>query len=109
MPPWSSRCHMRSPTSYPTFLDWRLRAKSFAALEGYDPSNLTAGVGDEARMVRGAQVTAGFFRLLGVRISAGRDFLENEDATTGAAVAIVSDRLARSGAGASALDRTIVV
>src|SRR5207248_879892 len=23
----------RSPTSYPTFLDWRLRAKSFAALE----------------------------------------------------------------------------
>src|SRR5438874_13807435 len=30
----------RSPTSYPTFLDWRLRAKSFAALEGYDPSNL---------------------------------------------------------------------
>jgi len=99
----------RSPTSYPTFLDWRLRAKSFAALEGYDPSNLTAGVGDEARMVRGAQVTAGFFRLLGVRISAGRDFLQNEDATTGAGVAIVSERFARSLAGSSALDRTIVV
>jgi len=66
-------------------------------------------VGDGARMLRGAQVTAGFFRLLGVPISAGRDFLRNEDATTGAAVAIVTERLARSGAGGSALDHTIVV
>ena len=99
----------RSPTSYPTLLDWRSRAPSFADLEGYDPSNFTVGVGDEAHMLRGAQVTAGFFRLLGVRLSAGRDFLRDEDATTGAAVAIVTDRFARSVAGGSALDQTIVV
>src|SRR5947208_12787781 len=99
----------RSPTSYPTLLDWRSRAHSFSDLEGYDPSNFTVGVGDEARMLRGAQVTAGFFRLLGVRLSAGRDFLRGEDATTGAAVAIVTDRFARSVAGGSALDQTIVV
>src|SRR5256886_1148139 len=99
----------RSPTSYPTLLDWRARVHSFADLAGYDPSNFTIGMGDEARMLRGAQVTAGFFRLLGVPISAGRDFLRNEDATTGAAVAIVTERLARSGAGGSALDHTIVV
>ncbi len=99
----------RSPTSYPTLLDWRSRAHSFAGLEGYDPSNFTVGVGDEARMLRGAQVTAGFFRLLGVRVSAGRDFLRNEDATNGTAVAIVTDRFARSVAGGSALDQTIVV
>jgi len=99
----------RSPTSYPTLLDWRARAHSFAGLEGYDPSNFTVGVGDEARMLRGAQVTAGFFRLLGVRVSAGRDFLRNEDATNGTAVAIVTVRFARSVAGGSALDQTIVV
>src|SRR6266513_69598 len=99
----------RGPTSYPTLIDWRARAQSFSALEAYDPSNLTAGVGDEARMLRGAQVTAGFFRLLGVRISAGRDFLQGEDATTGAGVAIVSDRVARSVAGGIALDQTIVI
>ena len=99
----------RSPTSYPTLLDWRARAHSFTDLEGYDPSNFIVGVGDGARMLRGAQVTAGFFRLLGVPISAGRDFLRNEDATTGAAVAIVTERLARSGAGGSALDQAIVV
>src|SRR5437667_4706638 len=54
----------RSPTSYPTLLDWRSRAKSFSGLEAYDPTNITVGMGDEARMLRGARVTAGFFRLL---------------------------------------------
>jgi len=98
----------RSSTSYPTLLDWRSRAKSFSGLEAYDPTNITVGMGDEARMLRGARVTAGFFRLLGVRISAGRDFLD-EDATTGAAVAIVSDRFARSVAGGIALDQTVVI
>src|SRR5207237_9821920 len=72
----------RSPTSYPTLLDWRARAHGFSDLEGYDPSNFTVGVGDEARMLRGAEVTAGFVRLLGVRVPAGRDFLLASDATT---------------------------
>src|SRR5438105_12214935 len=99
----------RSPTSYPTLLDWRARAHGFSDLEGYDPSNFTVGVGDEARMLRGAEITAGFFRLLGVRISAGRDFLRAEDATPGAAVAIVTDHFARSVSGVSALGQTIAV
>lgn len=86
----------RSPTSYPTLLDWRSRANSFGALEGYDATNVTVGLGDEARMRRGAQVTWGFFRLLGVRMAAGRDFLGGEDATAGAGVAIVSEDFARS-------------
>jgi putative ABC transport system permease protein len=99
----------RSPTSYPTLVDWRSRAKSFSALEGYDPTNVTVGVGDEARMLRGAHVTAGFFRLLGVWIPAGREFLRDEDATTGAGAAIVSERFARSLAASSPLGQTIVI
>src|SRR5206468_7054776 len=43
----------RSPTSYPTLLDWRSRAKGFSGLEAYDPTNITFGMGDEARMLRG--------------------------------------------------------
>src|SRR2546423_12089505 len=54
----------RSATSYPTLLDWRARAHSFAGLEGYDPSNFIVGVGDEARILRGAQRTAGVFQPL---------------------------------------------
>src|SRR5213082_1406708 len=99
----------RSPTSYPTLLDWRSRAHSLADLEGYDPSNFTIGMVDAARRLRAAKVTAGSVRLLGVPIAAGRDFRRNEDASTGAAVAIVTARLARSGAGGSALDQAIVV
>jgi len=96
----------RSPTSYPTLLDWRSRANSFSGLEGYDGGNFTVGLGDEARMLRGAQLTAGFFRLLGVQMAAGRDFLP-EDATTGSRVAIVSERFARSVPGTIALNQTI--
>ncbi len=99
----------RSPTSYPTLLDWRARTTSFVGLEGYDPSIPVVGTGDEARMLRGAEVTAGFFRLLGVRLSAGRDFVGDEGDAAGARVAIVSARFARAVAAGSALDQTITV
>jgi hypothetical protein len=99
----------RSPTSYPTLLDWRTRSISFSAVEGHDPANFTVGVGGDARMLRGAQVTAGFFRLLGVRMSAGRDFVAGEDATVGAGVAVVSEQFARSVASGRALGHTVAV
>ena len=99
----------RSPTSYPTLLDWRQRLNSFTALEGYDATNITVGLDDETRVLRGAQVTAGFFRLLGVRMSAGRDFLRDEDAIGSGGAAIVSERMAGSLGGRSALDHTIVI
>ncbi len=99
----------RSPTSYPTLLDWRARTTSFVGLEGYDPSIPVVGTGDEARMLRGAEVTAGFFRLLGVRLATGRDFVGDEGDAAGARVAIVSARFARAVAAGSALDQTITV
>jgi len=60
-------------------------------------------------MLRGAEVTAGFFRLLGVRLSTGRDFVGDEGDAAGARVAIVSARFARAVAAGSALDQTITV
>src|SRR5436190_1819156 len=99
----------RSPTSYPTLLDWRARTTGFVGLEGYDPSIPVVGTGDEARMLRGAEVTAGFFRLLGVRLSAGRDFVGDEGDAAGDRVAIVSARFARAVAAGSALGQTITV
>jgi len=98
----------RSSTSYPTLMDWRSRANSFSGLEGYDPANLTVGVGDDARMLRGAQLTSGFFRLLGVEVAAGRDFLPDEDATPASGVVIVSERFARS-IGTAALNHVVSV
>jgi len=107
---WEQRpgANDRSPTSYPTLLDWRARAVTFSGLEGYNPTNATVGVEDDARMLRGAQVTTGFFRLLGVGMAAGRDFAAGEDAG-GAGVAIVSRRFADGLARGGAVGRTITV
>src|SRR6266545_2721035 len=98
----------RSPTSFPTLRDWQSRANSLSGLEGYDPINVTVGLGDGARMLRGAQLTAGFFRLLGVRIPVGRDFLPGED-ESGVGVAIVTERFARSVPSRNAVDQTITI
>lgn len=99
----------RGPTSYPTFADWRAGADGFVSLEGYDPANFTIDVGDEASMRRGARVTAGFFRLLGVDMSAGRDLEGNDMANGGPRVAIVTEDLARSLGSSDVLNRTIIV
>lgn len=79
----------RTGTSYPTLAAWRAGLRSFSALEGYDAANFIVGVGAEPGMLRGAEVTTGFFRMLGVRPAAGRDFVSSENG-----VAIVSARLA---------------
>jgi putative ABC transport system permease protein len=99
----------RTSTSYATLDDWRARAGSLIGLEGHNGSNLTVSVGDEVRMLRGAQVTPGFFRLLGVHMTAGRDFLPERDANDGSGVVIVSHRFASAGGGEGGLGRTITV
>jgi putative ABC transport system permease protein len=99
----------RSSTSYATLLDWRTRTGSFAALEGYNGSNPAVGTGDRAQKLRGAQVTAGFFRLLGVPMSQGRDFVQSDDPAANAGVVVVSDRFARSSGAGAGLAETISI
>lgn len=98
-----------SPTAYPTLLDWRSDASSFTALEGYDPANLTVGTEAETRMIRGAHVSPGFFRTLGVPVTAGRDFALDEEHTGGTSVAIVSATFAERQLGQSPVIQTITV
>jgi hypothetical protein len=98
---WEARAgtEERSGTSYATLRDWRARADTFSGLEGYNGSNVTIAIGEDARMLRGAEVTAGFFRLLGVPMATGRDFVQGEDDPPGARVVVVSDGVAQSIAG----------
>lgn len=98
----------RSPTSYPTLEAWRARLRSFSALEGYDPANFIASIDGEAQMRRGAEVTPGFFRLLGIRPSSGRAFTDDDMDGAGGDVAIVSARLARP-VGTLSLGQSITV
>ena len=73
--PLGPRFHL----SFPDYYDFKRLQKSFTSFEVYDPNGfmLTTPSGTQARP--GARVSAGFFRILGVKPILGRDFSEGED------------------------------
>ena len=73
---------------YGTLEAWRERAGSLAAMEAYDPTNLTLTELGAAEGVSATDVTPGLLALLGVAPSRGRTF---EDSDVGQPLAIVSD------------------
>src|SRR5690348_3388864 len=67
-------------TSAADFLDWRAHAKSFTELAGWGGfSSYVLTGADHAEQIGGAEVTANFFRTLGVKPALGRTFLPDED------------------------------
>jgi len=83
------------PVSAPDFLDWRARNQVFESLSAWTSGEFNFTGGDVPERVHGARVSADFFRTLGVRLAAGRDFLSGEDRPGAAHVAIISDGLWR--------------
>ncbi|HKW55772.1 MAG TPA: ABC transporter permease [Candidatus Acidoferrum sp.] len=76
--------------SYENYLDWRDQSHSFESMEAIYGTNMTlTGKGEAERLVA-RRVTAGFFPLLGVSPSVGRNFSPEEDRAGGAPVAILS-------------------
>jgi predicted permease len=72
-------------TSYPDYLDIR---SGVDALAGVNASSYVRGIlstGDRPALVTGEAVTANYFDVLGVRLSMGRSFREEENLTPGAA------------------------
>jgi len=98
-------------TSYPNYVDWRDGGTSFAALAAYSGAsfNLT-GLGDAERLV-GAQTTASFFDVLGVRPAVGRAFTADEETTGRDQVLVLSDGLAGRlfGSAADAVGRRLTL
>ena len=77
--------------SVPNYVDFKARATSMASMAAvsWRAMNLTGGREPELIQVR--TVTANFFGTLGVRVTQGRDFLDEEDRPNGPAVALISD------------------
>ncbi|MEA2558557.1 MAG: hypothetical protein QOH06_61 [Acidobacteriota bacterium] len=77
-----------------SFLEWRKQSGAFERLEAMNPKklNLTEGKGDPEQ-VPGAEVTAGFFGLLGVEMEHGRAVLLEEDRPGAARSAVISHGL----------------
>ncbi len=61
------------------FLTWQRENRAFAALAGYNRTEVTLTGGERAERVACGKVTAGFFSLLSVPLSQGRVFLPGED------------------------------
>ncbi|HEU5210965.1 MAG TPA: ADOP family duplicated permease [Longimicrobiales bacterium] len=81
----------RSQTEYMTYPDYRdlHGAKSFSAVAGYAPRELTIGHGESAHLARTVLATGDYFDLIGVRPHVGRFFTDEESRLGGERVAVV--------------------
>jgi putative ABC transport system permease protein len=71
----------RLPVSAPDFLDWRAQATSFSGVAAASSDDFTLSGGTEPERVPGAQVSADYFRVLGVAPLLGRAFVDGEGQT----------------------------
>ncbi len=76
--------------SYPNFLDWARMNHSFQALAAYREDDFALNGPARAEHVKVMQVSAGFFRLLGVKPIFGRNFSPADDTPGATPVALLS-------------------
>ena len=83
--------------SYPDFVDYRDRAKSFSGLICYRQTPFSLGVGDQPERVWGSLVSGNYFDVLSVKPVLGRSFLPEEDRTLDThPVVVISNSLWRT-------------
>jgi len=102
------RGNARNVVSIPTFEAWRDRSHSFDGMAALVPAHVTLPGDDGPERVSGAEVTPGYFEMLGVKPALGRDFTR-ADADAGGHVVILSDAYwrARLGGDPKVLERTL--
>jgi putative ABC transport system permease protein len=77
-------------TSYPRLEDWRARSRTIEEFAAYsDARHVLTGTG-EPEHVRGAAVTANFFRVMGAQATLGRTFLQGDDVFGRPRIAVLS-------------------
>src|SRR6185437_13383075 len=69
----------RANLSYPDYLDWKRLNQVFSSLDVYNQTGHLLRTSTGTEPVRGAVVSDGFFRTLGVTPILGRDFYSGED------------------------------
>jgi macrolide transport system ATP-binding/permease protein len=80
------RCNL----SYQDFIDWKSMNVSFSSLEAYQRNGFILTTPSGAQPTRGANVSSGFFRTLGVKPVLGRDFDPSEDLPSAPPTALIS-------------------
>jgi predicted permease len=79
--------------TYPNFLDWQKDNRSFSELACYRNDNLFLTGTGEGERLRGYQISANLFKVMGVKPILGREFLPEEDVPGAAPVVIISEGL----------------
>lgn len=79
-----------SNLSYPDYLDWKRRNRVFGSLDIYQSRGFRMDTPAGAQPARGARVSDGFFRTLGVAPVLGRDFYPGEDQPSAARTTLLS-------------------
>jgi predicted permease len=80
----------RSNLSYLDYLDWKKLNKVFSSLDVYNNAGFIMSAPGGAEPTRGARVSDGFFRTLGVKPALGRDFYAGEDTPSAPRAVILS-------------------
>lgn len=97
--------------SYLDYLDWKRLNKVFSSFDAYQGNGFTLAAEAGAQQVRGARVTADFFRTLGVSPVLGRNFYSGEDSPTATRTALLSNAVWRKRYGGSqkVLGKTVIL
>ena len=86
-----------SPASWPEFVEWRDRARSFSEMAAFRSLNFNISETDRApERVAGAQITPNLFSVLRVQPQIGRDFRADDGQASAPPVAIISHKLWKS-------------
>ena len=111
---WEQKASLKldhNVVSVPNFEAWRERAKSYERIAGAVPyPGIVAGTPNPER-VMGAEVSPGYFKLLGVAPALGREFTAEEERDGGANVLVLSDGYWRSrfGGDRNVLGQTLTI
>src|SRR5262249_41800792 len=90
----------RMGVAWPDFLDWRERCRSLRDLSGFRLTRWNVSGTQEPELLRGAEISAPFLSLLGVRPVLGRDFLPTDDRPGAERTTLLSDEIWRTRFGA---------
>lgn len=89
------------PTSYPDFVDWRARVRSFDEMGAIRPASYTFVFSTPIRAT-GGNISAHFFQTLGVRPESGRLFTDDDIQLGAEKVIVVSHAFAEARLGGAA-------
>src|SRR5215204_2299739 len=106
-----ARSHDRNVVAVTNFEAWRERSRSFEGMAGLVPLPATIAGAPNPERVTGAEVSPGYFRMLGVAPALGREFSAEEERAGGADVLVLSDGFwrRRFGAARDVIGKTLPV